>query len=56
MAMSRKVFVFDFCIGSARGVIILQWPPAQLFPAAWAGSMGQSIKKINLLVYFLRIT
>ncbi len=54
MAMSRKVFVFDFCIGSARGVIILQWPLAQLFPAAWAGSMGQSIKKINLLVYFFK--
>ncbi len=28
-------------MGTECGAIILQWPLAQLFPAAWAGSMGQ---------------
>jgi hypothetical protein len=37
----KESFCFDFCIGSACGAIILQWPLAQLFPAAWASIMGQ---------------
>ncbi len=35
------MFLFDFCFGTACGTTILQGPLTQLFPAAWAGSMGQ---------------
>ncbi len=36
-----NVFVLIFCNGKACGAIILQWPLAQLFPAAWTSGMGQ---------------
>jgi hypothetical protein len=41
MAMPMDCFDFDFLFGTACGAIILQWPPTQLLPAAWAGSTGQ---------------
>jgi hypothetical protein len=37
MAMPMECFLF----GTACSTIILQWPLAQLFLAAWAGSTGQ---------------
>jgi hypothetical protein len=39
MAMKSECF----CFGTASGTIILQWPLAQLFPAAWASSTGQCL-------------
>jgi hypothetical protein len=33
-----SVLIFDF---TACGAIILKWPLAQLFPAAWADSINQ---------------
>jgi hypothetical protein len=34
---AKQCFCFDFLFGTWCGAIILQWPLAQLFPAAWAG-------------------
>ncbi len=39
--MPRECFYLDFCFGTACGAVRLQWPLAQLFPAAWVGGMGQ---------------
>ncbi len=49
LATPRECYCFDFCFGTACGAIILQWPLAQLFPAAWEGVLSQCSVYLSLM-------
>jgi hypothetical protein len=49
MAMAWKCFCFDFAILQHIAPLDLQWPLAQLFPTALAGSSGWYTVYLSLM-------
>ncbi len=49
MSIPWECFHFAFYLVQHVAPLCLKWPMVQLFPAAWAGSMGQYLVFLSLM-------